>query len=1119
VQAVGRSITILSVPEHDGFKRHLDDAGAGHASQLETQHMSRDGSRLEVEMTLSPIRDGAGVVIGAACAAQDVTERKQAERELARLALAAQYGADAIISVDLGGYVRHWNQGAERLYGWSASDAIGRALDQLTGSIEQLHDALRAGDASHQSEVTRRCKDGSIVDVLTSSCPWQVDGSVIGTTIVAIDISERKRAERELARLADAAEHGADAVISVDLDGSVRHWNRGAEQVYGFTAQEAVGTDLRELTMVTDELDEDIARVIAGESGYQYEAQCRCKDGSLVDVLTTVTPWRADGQLIGLTAVTIDITDRKRAEQASGRLAAIVESSDDAIIGKTLDGEVISWNAAAERIYGYTAAEAIGRHISIVVPSGQPDEERLLQRDVAAGGRITHCETLRRRKDGALIDVSLTVSPIKDRSARVIGASSVARDITDHKQAERAREQALADLEEAQRIAHVGSWSWDAITDQLSWSAQTYAIYGRDRTLAPPSGNDALKYVHPVDRARIACGLASAYAGEAAFEHDYQIIAGDGARRTVHILGHADPARPGCYMGTVQDVTEQRRAEAELRRSEARQRTILEAAPVGIALADATSPFTLLQANSALSEMLGIEAAQLTGRGALTLVDQRHRAAAQEQLQRLLVGEERYVSTEVEIMAKRSEALWVNVIGAVVAGADGRPEHLVLQLQDITERRRFENELRFYAERDPLTGLLNRRRFEEELDRAVAANDRYSTPATLLVCDLDNLKLVNDTLGHKAGDELIKSVARGLSHALRRNDVLARMGGDEFAVMMPHTGLQKAKATAERLRAAALNLNLIVSGHKLHTTLSIGVAPIGDGLSAEDSLVAADLAMYEAKRTGRNRVATSRHAFTDEAMTKHLGWLGRLREALAEDRFELHAQPIADLKTGRSHHFELLLRMREPDGELLLPAAFIPTAERFGVIADIDRWVVRNAIRLLAEDRHSDVVYAVNLSGVSVGDPELLCLIDREITGRAVDPARLMFEFTETAAIADLGASREFTQGLARIGCASALDDFGSGFGSFSYLKHLPVDYLKIDGDFIRDLPGSSEDRILVKAIVDVARGLHKQTIAQFVSSQSALELLRDYGVDYAQGFHLGGPEPLLTAIQQARVA
>jgi EAL domain-containing protein (putative c-di-GMP-specific phosphodiesterase class I) len=347
-----------------------------------------------------------------------------------------------------------------------------------------------------------------------------------------------------------------------------------------------------------------------------------------------------------------------------------------------------------------------------------------------------------------------------------------------------------------------------------------------------------------------------------------------------------------------------------------------------------------------------------------------------------------------------------------------------------------------------------------------------------------------------------------LSERVRQTDAVARMGGDEFAMLLPHAGVEQARAIAEWLRTAVLELDLHAAGRRLHTTLSIGLAPLGEGLSAKESLIAADLAMYEAKNYGRNRIATSRQAVAEQA-TKQLGWLERLHGALAEDRFELHAQPITELRSGEVSHFELLVRMREPDGKLLAPDAFILTAERLGVIAEIDRWVVRAAVQILAEDEREHNVYAINLSGVSIGDPELLTLIEREICDRGVDPGRLIFEFTETSAIKDLAVSREFSEGLARIGCASALDDFGSGFGSFSYLKHLPFQYVKIDGDFVRNLPGSEDDRVLLKAINDVAHGLNKRTVAEHVSSEEALEVLRDYGVDYAQGFYLGAPQPV----------
>lgn len=548
-------------------------------------------------------------------------------------------------------------------------------------------------------------------------------------------------------------------------------------------------------------------------------------------------------------------------------------------------------------------------------------------------------------------------------------------------------------------------------------------------------------------------------------------------------------------------------AEEALRESRERFEQAFENAPIGMALVSLGGEWT--RVNRALCRITGYAPAELVGKRVVEITHPGDVDCDAEQRRRLVIREIPDYRLEERYLGAGGQTIWVSLSVSLIHGAGGKAPYFIWQLEDITERKHYEEKLRIHAERDTLTGLLNRRRLEEELARAVSENQRYGTPATLLICDLDNLKLVNDTLGHKTGDDLINGVARALSERVRDIDVLARMGGDEFAVLLPHTELGQGQAMGERLRAAVLDLDLLASKRRLHTTLSVGIAPVGDGLSAEDSLVAADFAMYEAKRHGRNRTATSRQAITDDARTMHLGWLERLRGALADGRFELHAQPITNLRSGEVSCFELLLRMRESDGELLMPAAFIPTAERFGAITEIDRWVVREAIRILAADQHANATYTINLSGVSVGDPELLRLIEREIILTGVDPSRLIFEFTETAAINDLSASREFTHGLARIGCASALDDFGSGFGSFTYLKYLPVNYLKIDGEFIRNLPGSTDDRILVKAIVDVAHGLHKQTIAEFVRSDQALELLRAYGVDYAQGFYLGMPQPL----------
>jgi len=386
---------------------------------------------------------------------------------------------------------------------------------------------------------------------------------------------------------------------------------------------------------------------------------------------------------------------------------------------------------------------------------------------------------------------------------------------------------------------------------------------------------------------------------------------------------------------------------------------------------------------------------------------------------------------------------------------------------------------------------------------------RYGETTGLLVGDIDNFKYVNDSLGHQAGDAFIQRVARALEARLRTTDVLARLGGDEFAILLPHNDLEEAALVAESLRQAVHDDQVAINHRSVRATISFGVTVInGEELGPDDAMVTADLAMYEAKQLGRDRVATARPGPQRERAESIFNWSERVRSALTEQRFELYAQPIVELADPTSSRYELLLRMHE-DGSVVLPGAFIDTAERHGLIGEIDHWVLSEALTVVGRYPDPDAVFAVNVSGASMSDAGLLEMIDRSVAQRAIDPARLILEVTETAAIADLDAARAFVDRLHRIGCQVALDDFGSGFGSFTYLKYLPIDYLKIDGDFIRQLPGSLEDRLLVKAIVDVARGLGKRTVAEHAGSDRAIALLREYGVDFAQGFHLGKPRPL----------
>lgn len=437
----------------------------------------------------------------------------------------------------------------------------------------------------------------------------------------------------------------------------------------------------------------------------------------------------------------------------------------------------------------------------------------------------------------------------------------------------------------------------------------------------------------------------------------------------------------------------------------------------------------------------------------------------------------------------------------------------VWSFRDITERVRFESELLYLADHDVMTGLFNRRRFEQDVAHQVAYAARYGTGGAVLLLDLDDFKHVNDTLGHGAGDELIKEVAHLLQKRLRGTDVVARLGGDEFAVLLPEADESDARATAQALLGDIRRHRSSFGERHVRVTASAGVALVNDvdDRGEDEPLGRADVAMYEAKESGRDRFAVYVSQSHGENKEAKLTMIDRIRGALENDQLQIYCQPILDLRTGAISQYELLLRMVDDDGRVLPPKAFLGTAERYGLINDIDRWVVDQAIGLVADraERGGRLLLEVNLSAKSLGDPQFPEWVEQRLAGSAIDASCLIFEITETAAIANMDEAKNFVNRLTRLGCRFALDDFGAGFASFHYVKYLPIDYVKIDGDFVCNLIHSSTDQSVVQAIVQLARGLGKKTIAEFVGDDRTVRLLREYGVDYAQGYHVGVPQPV----------
>ncbi|HUE27443.1 MAG TPA: EAL domain-containing protein [Solirubrobacteraceae bacterium] len=523
---------------------------------------------------------------------------------------------------------------------------------------------------------------------------------------------------------------------------------------------------------------------------------------------------------------------------------------------------------------------------------------------------------------------------------------------------------------------------------------------------------------------------------------------------------------------------------------------------------------TITSWNRGAEQLYGYTAAEAIGRP-IGLIESESRAAEQRQILEKVFGGESLDHFETERVRKDGTKLLVSLTVSPVRDGDGRIISAAVIARDITERSRYEERLRHLADHDQLTGLHNRRRFEEELKRELARSGRYHSHGAVLSIDIDNFKSINDSAGHAAGDAVLVELANLLERRFRSSDVVARLGGDEFAVLLATVEVDAARAAAQDLLATIHNSGTVFGGKPLRVTASIGVAAFeSDDATASELLTGADLAMYAAKAQGRDRVVvyTATEGRRARATAK-LTWAERIREALArEDGFVLHMQPILDLATGQISHGELLLRMRGEHDDLIPPGAFLPAAERYGLIHAVDRWVVRRAIQMIAgAGEHPLPPLGVNLSGESVvGDPGLLDLIARELTAASVDPAKLIFEVTETAAIANMPEASAFAAGVNELGASLALDDFGTGFGSFYYLKHLPVSYLKMDGEFIQNLPRSEIDAHMVTAIVGVAQGLGIKTVAESVTDDETIRLLREHGVDFAQGFHVGRPGPVV---------
>jgi diguanylate cyclase (GGDEF)-like protein/PAS domain S-box-containing protein len=571
------------------------------------------------------------------------------------------------------------------------------------------------------------------------------------------------------------------------------------------------------------------------------------------------------------------------------------------------------------------------------------------------------------------------------------------------------------------------------------------------------------------------------------------------------------------FEGTIADITERKKAETEMFQAKERAQVTLQSIGDAVITTDAEGRIDYM--NPVAESLTGWESREAQKRlisEVLTFVDETTRETTDCPVMRCLrEGRTLGLSEHTVRVTRRGQEIAIQDSAAPIRDRDGTLVGAVMVFHDVSKERRLHRALHYQACHDALTGLINRREFENRLTAAVeTVKSDASNRHALLYLDLDQFKLVNDTCGHPAGDQLLKQITGVLQSRVRGGDTLARLGGDEFGILLQNCALDQAMRVAEALRQAIRDYRFVWQDGVLSVGVSIGVVEItSDTPTVANVMSAADVACYSAKDLGRNRLEVYR---PDNVPERHreMHWVSKLTRACEESRFDLYFQPIVPISAGAHdrEHFELMLRLRDESGALIGPSEFIPAAERYNVMPAIDRWVVQEALEKVVYRGGSGVkpyTVAVNLSGNSLNDERFLEFLISALTHHNLAPGAMCFEITETAAIANLGNVVHFMRELKSRGCHFALDDFGSGLSSFMYLKTLPVDYIKIDGQFIENVTSDPVDRSMVEAISQIGKAMGIHTVAERVESGEVLLELARIGVGFAQGFHIATPRPI----------
>jgi len=773
-----------------------------------------------------------------------------------------------------------------------------------------------------------------------------------------------------------------DAIISKTLDGIITSWNHGAEIIFGYTEEEMLGQPMLRL-FPSDRTDEEaliLDKIVSGERVAHFETIRIRKGGSPINVSVSISPIRdPQGRIIGASKIARDVTTQVELENAVEQFQALVNSSDDAIISKTLDGKITSWNAAAQVMFGYSAEEMLGQQMLKLFPEDRQNEEMFILEKILAGEKIDHFDTIRMRKDGSPIQVSVTISPIRDKQGTIVGASKIARDVT------------------LQKIS------------------------------------------------------------EANF------------KLTSCVFTHTSE---------------------------------------GIAITD--NHGVIIEVNQALTCITGYSREELIGRTYSVFKSSRQGPDIEKGI---LVELVRNGHARSEIWSRRKDGESYTGLLTISAVTDqsGQTQKYVALFTDITSLRKQQEKLEHITHFDVLTDLPNRLLLSDRLRQAMRMSKRSEKNLAVLYLDLDGFKQVNDQWGHELGDALLVAIARRMASTLREVDTLARMGGDEFVAVLVDISSNDELDCLTKKILKACSEPISIGNHLIRISASIGVTLYPHDDVDEDQLIRhADFAMYEAKQSGKNKY----HLFDAARDAEEKGrsaQLRRLSEALELNEFVLYYQPKVNMRTGAIVGVEALIRWQHPELGLVPPGSFLPLIEGDRLSDDLGMWVITQALMQMTTWKAMGLELSVS---VNLGPRQLqqdnfyTTLRDLLRCYPDVNPSNLELEILETSALQDIEAISQVMQVCRELGVHFSIDDFGTGYSSLTYLKRLPAETLKIDQSFVRDMLSDQEDLAIVRGVIGLAEAFHRKVIAEGVETIAHGEELLRIGCELAQGYGISRPMP-----------